>query len=161
MVDINTANKAELRALARACSVDVDGMNVQGMRAALLEHQATMVVVVEEPVATPVIGSIEPVDPQPHDVVGEEQVAPGVVPDSAPVPPPIPVATRLERNGLKQPGAGTICRQIWDYCQSQYDAGYMPKAKELRAWGAGKLDDTTMTIQFYRWRKFTGIGGRQ
>jgi len=176
MIDINTANKATLRRMARDAGIDVEGMNAEGMRAVLLAAPAPVEqpaveeldesplptelapepateTVIEVPVPTPTIDSI--VD-QP---VIEEPVLPPVLPVNVPVPVSKPA--RLEANGVKQPAVGTICRQIWDYCDTVYHAGHQPKAKELRAWGAGRLDDTTMTIQFYRWRKFRDISGKQ
>jgi hypothetical protein len=184
MVDFSNMHKGALRKFARDNGVDIDGLNEDGMRAALVAWQAASPPT-EEPVvepaleqAPPVLTEIpyvlaEPVQEVPTpvidavlaDVVPVPEVAPPV-PEVIPAPVvqvPLPVAkpARLEANGVKQPAVGTICRQIWDYCDTVYGAGEMPKAKALRGWGAGRLDDTTMTIQFYRWRKFRGISGRQ
>lgn len=172
MIDIATANKGQLRQEMRNVGLSYDGLNVDGMRAALTSHVAG-----EQPVA-------EVVQEVPAEQTDEELLAeldakldaPEVaeivqvpeVASVAPVPPAVlapvvPVArpTREEKHGVKMPATGTICRQIWDYCAADYSRGTMPNAKALRVWGAGRLDDTTMTVQFYRWRKFNGIVGRQ
>jgi hypothetical protein len=157
-------HKGALRKFARDNGVDIDGLNEDGMRAALVAWQAAGIVT-EEPVAAEVVQEAPVLDAVLADIVPVPEVAPPV-PEVIPAPVvqvPLPVAkpARLEANGVKQPAVGTICRQIWDYCDTVYGAGEMPKAKALRGWGAGRLDDTTMTIQFYRWRKFRGISGRQ
>ena len=172
MVDIHTANKGQLRQLARESGLSYDGLNVEALRAALLALPAPETAPAEEaaPVGTvdaetaEVTALVEAgIAPEPLPIVEPAvEQAPVVVAPAVPVAPPVPaVSTRPEQNGVKRPAAGTLCGQIWNYCDVQFAAGIMPKAKELRAWGAGRLDDTTMTVQFYRWRKFQGIGGRQ
>ena len=65
---------------------------------------------------------------------------------------------REERNGVKRPSAGGACRAVWDFC----DAAGMPtvaqvKAEaEARGWNANNA-----SIEYYQWRKFMGIRGRQ
>jgi len=144
MTDYSTMNKAQLRAVFAEKALSYEGLNVEGMRAKLAELEPAAEQVLNEPDLTVVELALEQAPPAP----------------TVPIAPPVVVA-RAEQNGVKQPSVGTICRQIWDHCDTVYEAGDMPKAKAVRSWGAGRLDDTTMTIQFYRWRKFRGISGRQ
>jgi hypothetical protein len=66
---------------------------------------------------------------------------------------------RPEQNGVKRPSAGGKCRGVWDMLDA---IGPNATAKEARA-RATELgfDKTTTMVQFYRWRKFNGIEGRQ
>lgn len=71
---------------------------------------------------------------------------------------------RDKRNGVTRPSAGGKCREIWDFLDSIYQdgKGTMPTAKlvkeqsESRGWNANNA-----SIEFYQWRKFQGIAGRQ
>lgn len=65
---------------------------------------------------------------------------------------------RETRNGVTRPSIGGKCRGIWDMLDAM---GTAATAKEAREAGAGKFDKTTIMVQFYRWRKFNGIEGRQ
>jgi len=67
-------------------------------------------------------------------------------------------ADRPEQNGVKRPSAGGKCRGIWDMLDA---IGVDATAKQAREAGADKFDKTTIMVQFYRWRKFNGIEGRQ
>jgi hypothetical protein len=67
-------------------------------------------------------------------------------------------ADRPEQNGVKRPSAGGKCRGIWDMLDG---IGVDATAKQARETGAGRFDKTTIMVQFYRWRKFNGIEGRQ
>ncbi len=70
---------------------------------------------------------------------------------------------RAEANGVKRPSDGTICGNIWGYCDTVVAGGAFPSAKDLRAHGASQApawDATTCTVQYYRWRKFNGVQGR-
>lgn len=66
---------------------------------------------------------------------------------------------REQRNGVTRPSAGGKCRGIWDMLDG---IGTGATAKEARETGLPKgFDKTTIMVQFYRWRKFNGIEGRQ
>jgi hypothetical protein len=69
---------------------------------------------------------------------------------------------RPEQNGIKQPSVGTLCRSIWDALDKQAaETGKIPQIKPFRDALTGQgVDSTTCTIQFYRWRKFHGVTGR-
>lgn len=171
MLDYSTFNKGRLRSACLAAGIDFDGKTVEQMRDLLSAHDAGQVVaeaavtVPEAEVDAPVTSEpvSEPVHPDPEFAPVVPEVLAPVVQEVIPavVVPAVIRTPRAESNGVKQPAPGTICRQIWDHCDSVYATGDMPQAKALRAWGAGRLDDTTMTVQFYRWRKFNGIVGRQ
>ena len=164
MLNVSEMNKGQLRAAMREAGLPSGGLNVEGMRAALLnlpvaelppEEPAQMLAEIPYVLADdlpaidlPAIGLVA-VELPVVEPVALPVIVPAVI--AAPVRP-----ARLEANGVKQPSIGTICRQIWDYCDAT-----KPSAKDLRARGAGRLDDVTMTVQFYRWRKFHGIRGRQ
>jgi len=65
---------------------------------------------------------------------------------------------RESRNGVTRPSAGGKCRGIWDMLDGM---GLEVTAAQARKAGEGKYDRTTIMVQFYRWRKFNGIEGRQ
>lgn len=66
---------------------------------------------------------------------------------------------RESRNGVTRPSAGGKCRGVWDMLDA---IGPNATAKEARtkALELG-FDKTTTMVQFYRWRKFNGVEGRQ
>lgn len=68
-------------------------------------------------------------------------------------------ADRPERNGVKRPSAGGKCRGIWDMLD---EIGPDASAKQARDTGIPMgFDKTTIMVQYYRWRKFNGVAGRQ
>lgn len=72
---------------------------------------------------------------------------------------------RATQNDVTRPSAGGICDAIWTYCE-QYHAqhGKAPTAKEIKAHAASQAEPwspVTTTIQYYAFRKFMGIRGRQ
>lgn len=67
---------------------------------------------------------------------------------------------RDESNGVKRPSEGGICRQIWDAIDAEKQTtGQVPSLKEMKV-KLSHLDMTTVSVQYYRWRKFQGIAGR-
>ena len=65
---------------------------------------------------------------------------------------------REERNGVKRPSAGTVCGAVW----AAFDANPAIKAGELAALAdANGWNRTNVSCEFYAWRKFMGIKGRQ
>ena len=150
-VQLETLNKVELRELCRDNHIGYNGLNNEGMRAALLTVPG---------------GDEGAVQPAAEPVVAEVPAAPQPVELPPVIAPPPPVAAkrtvqvgRPERNGVKRPSEGTICAQIWAWCDAQFDAHGKAAAKDLKA-AKPNLDATTCTVQFYRWRKFNGIQGR-
>lgn len=71
---------------------------------------------------------------------------------------------REERNGLKRPSLGGVCRAVWDACDKVHteEDGRVITSKEIQAlavvhgWNANNA-----SIEYYNWRKFMGIRGRQ
>jgi hypothetical protein len=176
-------NKGQLREAMRAEGLSYNGLNNEGMKEALAKVPATDAEVGAREAS-------EPVTEQTLQDAGTPSFpASAVVPDElrnaeAPVDPPVVVertprvltdapvpaapkaakerkiqANRPEKNGVKRPSEGTICAQIWTWCDEVHKAGDKVTAKELRA-ALPELDDTTKTVQYYRWRKFNGIQGR-
>lgn len=156
-------NKGQLREACRAFSIGYNSLNNDGMRAALAEHASDYVAPQGAPVAP--LAQVEP------RVLTDVPVA--VVAPTLPVPPAAPKVPKVvqpEANGVKRPKPGTICAEIWDWCDRTQAGtpasegvaevpGVRPEAKALRA-ALPARDDTTKTVQFYRWRKFNGIQGR-
>lgn len=170
-----TLNKVELRSLCRDNGIGYNGMNNEGMRDALLSvpGDAEVAEVVQEVTADTVVApelqtALEPTEVA--TVVVEPAREPRVLPTLvvAPTAPAAPKAEKVrkiqanrpEQNGVKRPSEGTICAQIWAWCDEVHNAGDVVRAKELRA-ALPALDDTTKTVQYYRWRKFNNIQGRQ
>jgi hypothetical protein len=69
---------------------------------------------------------------------------------------------RPEQNGIKRPSIGGKCRAVWDACDEMVAAGTPPTAKDVRAIAeANGWNANNASIEFYQWRKFNGITGRQ
>lgn len=70
---------------------------------------------------------------------------------------------RPEQNGIKRPSAGGKCRAIWDALDEyRTDEGVLPDAKFVRLLAAEHgYNPNNASIEFYQWRKFNGITGRQ
>jgi len=67
-------------------------------------------------------------------------------------------ANRETRNGVTRPSIGGKCRGVWDMLDG---IGTNATAKQAREAAVGRFDKTTTMVQFYKWRKFNGIEGRQ
>lgn len=153
--ELEALNKAELRELCRSNGIGYNGMNNEGMRTALLTVPGG-----EAETTVETVPGTEPVVEQP---VREPKVLPMLVtpPTTAAAAPVRRIqSNRPEAHGVKRPSEGTICAQIWAWCDEVHNAGDRVTAKELKA-ALPALDATTCTVQFYRWRKFNGIQGRQ
>ncbi len=94
-----------------------------------------------------------------------EAVEAGVAAEEAPAAPRKAVIVeknREERNDVARPSLGGICRAIWDACDTQVASGGKATVGWIKVYGAAQgWNKTTVTIQFYQWRKFNGISGRQ
>lgn len=88
---------------------------------------------------------------------------------AAPVEPAKPVDTskrtiekdRPEQNGVKQPSAGGMCRAVWDFCTSASATTLVTAAQVKEAAAANGWNPNNAMIEYYQWRKFNGIRGRQ
>lgn len=70
---------------------------------------------------------------------------------------------RPEQNGIKRPSAGGRCRAVWDALDDyRKETGDLPTAKVVRELAADEgWNPNNASIEFYQWRKFHGITGRQ
>lgn len=69
---------------------------------------------------------------------------------------------RPEQNGVKRPSQGTLCGAVWAKLDSIRESGRMPVAKELGELAIkNKWNPTNVVCEFYQWRRFNGIRGRQ
>lgn len=61
---------------------------------------------------------------------------------------------REERNGLKRPSVGGVCRQVWDWCDAFLAAnGKAPKPSDLKNSGFN-WNQNNAVAELYRWKKF-------
>jgi hypothetical protein len=107
------------------------------------------------------------------DVDGSDEGGEEEAPRIAPLPvaqKPTQVAVGLvieknrpEQNGIKRPSAGGRCRAVWDALDDfRRDEGVLPDAKFVRALAVENgWNPNNASIEFYQWRKFNGITGRQ
>jgi hypothetical protein len=66
---------------------------------------------------------------------------------------------REERNGIKRPSLGGVCRAVWDFCDAHRE---VVDAKLIRTEAAHSgWNPNNAMIEFYQWRKFNGISGRK
>lgn len=87
---------------------------------------------------------------------------PSATPEVAAAPPAAekpakPVA--VIQNGVRQPKEGGLCRAVWDFCASQET---LPTAAQVKE-HAVKVgwNPNNASIEYYQYRKFTGVRGRQ
>lgn len=70
--------------------------------------------------------------------------------------------SREERNGVKRPSVGGMCRAVWDALDSVVTDGKSPSAKDVKALAEkNSWNPNNASIEFYQWRRFNGITGRQ
>lgn len=69
---------------------------------------------------------------------------------------------RAEQNGVKRPSAGTTCGNVWAALDNLLTQTGMPIAADLPALAeANGWNKNNVMCEFYAWRKFNGIAGRQ
>lgn len=69
---------------------------------------------------------------------------------------------RPEQNGVKRPSAGTLCGNVWAALDDLREAKGMPVAADLPSLAeANGWNLNNVMCEFYQWRKFNGIKGRQ
>lgn len=66
---------------------------------------------------------------------------------------------RETQNGVTRPSIGGKCRAVWDGLDAEGTDTTAKRARELA--DANGWDRTTTMVQFYKWRKFNGVTGRQ
>lgn len=163
MKNFNEMGKVELRASCKEAGIKNYGkMNNDGMRAALVAHYAPQEEVRAEAeqqveqVAPAIVGRNNGnVDPRHLDKCpecGSEELYAGIKIEK----------DREERNGVKRPSIGGACRMVWDYLDSVVAAGDTPTIKQVKATAEEYCwNVNNSSIEFYQWRKFNGIRGRQ
>lgn len=69
---------------------------------------------------------------------------------------------RPMQNGLKRPSPGTLCGNVWDALDKLRAEKGMPLASDLPDLAeANGWNKNNVMCEFYQWRKFNGISGRQ
>jgi predicted component of type VI protein secretion system len=182
--------KNELRAACKAAGIAYGKLNNDGMRAALAAKDAELgipetVGQTEAPVASepaaPVVSeekpaeepAAAPVEQAPAEPTPAEQIektmneaislqARGLVGSVRGKTAGMKIEKdREERNGVKRPSAGGLCRQIWDALDAIKAGGETPTAKQVTELALAKgWNKNNASIEFYQWRKFNGIEGR-
>jgi hypothetical protein len=72
-------------------------------------------------------------------------------------------ANREEKNGVKRPSAGGLCRAVWDFCdERRASTGAAPTVADVKLEATARgWNSNNASIEYYQWRKFEGIRGRQ
>jgi len=141
-------NKAELRAACKAAGIKNYGkMDNAGMRMALSLANITK----SEPSKGSLVDIVSTQLNQPESKLKNGKF------------PPRPKMKKLEtvreeRNGVKRPSAGGLCRAVWDMLDVvSLETCVVPSLKavkkiaEERGWNLNNV-----TIEYYRWKKFNG-----
>lgn len=162
MSNFESMGKEELRAACRVAGVSYSKLNNAGMREVLRAAEA----------ATVESASVELADVT-EDAVHAPFILEAVEAADA-VVTAAPVATntsgkgikiekeREEHNGIKRPSVGGTCRAIWDAMDELVAQGETPTAKDVRSMANDRnWNANNASIEFYQWRKFNGIRGRQ
>lgn len=172
MINFNEMGKVELRQACKEAGIKNYGkMNNDGMRAALEAHyadakEAEEAVVTEEvqeeaPVSAPsglatmvqqMMGANQKKKEERSAPAAAKRTSGGLKIEKA----------REERNGIKKPSVGGQCRAVWDALDDMVAAGTQPTAKQVKALAEERgWNPNNASIEFYQWRKFNGIRGRQ
>ena len=63
-----------------------------------------------------------------------------------------------EQNGVRQPGAGTKTRLVWDTADKiGEEKGDIPTFKEIKERLGETFNETTIRVQLLAWKRFNGI----
>lgn len=172
MINFNEMGKVELRQACKEAGIKNYGkMNNDGMRAALEAHYADAkgaeeaapeaVVTKEAPVSAPsglakmvqqMMGANQKKEEERSAPAAAKRTSSGLKIEKA----------REERNGIKKPSVGGQCRAVWDALDDMVAAGTQPTAKQVKALAEERgWNPNNASIEFYQWRKFNGIRGRQ
>lgn len=176
MANFNEMGKVELRQACKDAGIKNYGrMNNDGMRAALEAHYAEAkgaeeaapeAVVTEEvqeeaPVSAPSgLASMVQQMMGANEKKAEREAAPAAAKRTS---SGLKIEKeREERNGIKKPSVGGQCRAVWDALDDMVAAGTQPTAKQVKELAEERgWNPNNASIEFYQWRKFNGIRGRQ
>ena len=177
MANFNEMGKVELRQACKEAGIKNYGkMNNDGMRAALEAHYAEEKVAEEvapEAVVTEEVQEEAPVTSNPSGLAAMVQQMMGANKNEAERQAAPAAAKRTssglkiekareERNGIKKPSVGGQCRAVWDALDDMEAAGTQPTAKQVKALAKERgWNPNNASIEFYQWRKFNCIRGRQ
>ena len=162
MINFNEMGKVELRQACKDAGIKNYGkMNNGGMRAALEAHYADAKGAEEAPVSIPsglstmvqqMMGANQKKKEERSAPAAAKRASSGLRIEKA----------REERNGIKKPSVGGQCRAVWDALDDMVAAGTQPTAKQVKALAEERgWNPNNASIEFYQWRKFNGIRGRQ
>jgi len=138
-------NKMELRAACKAAGIKNYGkMDNAGMRTAL---------VASLPKFEPIKGSLV-------DIVSTQLNQPESKLKNGKFPPRPKMkkleTEREERNGVKRPSTGGLCRAVWDMLDGiMAEQQTIPRLKAVKEISEGRgWNLNNVTIEYYRWKKF-------
>jgi hypothetical protein len=179
-------NKENLRAACKAAGIAYGKLNNDGMRAALAAKDGGLDTSIVNKLATQAPAQTEEVKSEPAQapqhvesfkdavpaefreamdgtagdaVANQLEVADAVAAAAAAKPGLKIEKNRAEQNGITRPSTGGVCAGIWTMLDDLGTSVTLKQAKGFAA--ARRFDKVTLTVQFYRWRKFNGIQGRQ
>lgn len=183
----DSMGKNELRAACKAAGIPYGKLNNDGMRAALAsadklkqtvnEIAAEKASVQEAPADTLVTGFTENAEGTPDGTATVTETTESVD-TGAPAEPVVNAPAvagpkggktagmkiekdREEKNGVKRPSVGGMCRAVWDALDAILATGKNPEAKDVKALATEKgWNQNNASIELYQWRKFNGIQGR-
>ena len=176
MANFNEMGKVELRQACKEAGIKNYGkMNNDGMRAALEAHYADTkgaeeaapeAVVIEEAQEEALVSAPSGLAMMVQQMMGanqkkeEEHSAPAAAKRTS---SGLKIEkAREERNGIKKPSVGGQCRAVWDALDAMVEAGAQPTAKQVKELAEERgWNPNNASIEFYQWRKFNGIRGRQ
>lgn len=176
MANFNEMGKVELRQACKEAGIKNYGkMNNDGMRAALEAHYADTkgaeeaapeAVVIEEAQEEALVSAPSGLAMMVQQMMGanqkkeEEHSAPAAAKRTS---SGLKIEkAREERNGIKKPSVGGQCRAVWDALDDMEAAGTQPTAKQVKALAKERgWNPNNASIEFYQWRKFNCIRGRQ
>lgn len=156
MSKFDSMGKEDLRAACREAGISYGKLNNDGMRAALkAKYEAPVAEQKPNPLATMVqqmTGANEKKEEERTAPAAAKRTSSGLKIEK----------DREEKNGVKRPSVGGMCRAVWDALDAAVAEGKTPSAKDVKALAeANGWNVNNASIEFYQWRKFNGIRGRQ
>lgn len=176
MSKFDSMGKEDLRAACRQAGISYGKLNNDGMRAALKAKYEAPVeeTKTDEPAAEAVVTEEAPVaeqKPNPLATMVQQMMGANEKKEEERTAPAAAKRTssglkiekdREEKNGVKRPSVGGMCRAVWDALDAAVAEGKTPSAKDVKALAeANGWNVNNASIEFYQWRKFNGIRGRQ